>query len=437
MRCDQLLNFYAMCLIFEHIYTDVFAVLMEDFREARLARRNSKTVEKRYRQAGLQQFFAAALGHFTHEQVVRCKLFKIIPQARGNGSTVDGVGTGSHVESSSGTRGAAFWLWRHTAKRSKTRSLVVARARKRKDTHLLLSGWASLKKFAMLCHFKSCIAESQGSLRVLKSLKYSMQTSSCFSLFHMTKQVTANFHRCWIMLQACSHGLTTRWSRLVSAAKTFLFKKRKRYAETFRMYRLHSQEAAQMRCARVHLSIRQGFLLRCLALREWRHVAVLGHLAIFRCSASRLMRLLTQASGLEIGNSILGRQDMLGMVQSTSDMCTGRSVKLLWKRLGFAQWCAVIEDSRKEGRRRQILQQMHLKKIICSMLQHWESCNLEASSGDQRQRLLFSRWDLICTSIRHFIKQCTWEVRLGKLTPLDLAGFEIAIAITFACKHLT
>jgi hypothetical protein len=205
------------------------------------------------------------------------------------------------------------------------------------------------------------------------------------------------------MLQACSHGLTTRWSRLVSAAKTFLFKKRKRYAETFRMYRLHAQEAAQMRCARVHLSSRQGFLLRCLALREWRHVCVLCHLAISRCRASRLMRLLTQARGFEIGNGILGRQDMLGMVQSASDMCTGRSVKLLWKRLVFAQWCTVIKDSRKEGRRRQTLQQIHLKRIICCMLQHWESCNLEASSVTQRQRLLFSRWDLICISTRHFI----------------------------------
>lgn len=402
MRCDLLLNVYAMCLIFEHIHTDVFAVLMEDFREARLARRNSKTVEKRYRQAGLQQVFAAAVGPFTHEEVLRCKLVKITPQARGNGSTLDGGGPGSHCASSSGTRGAAFWLWRHAAKRSKTRTLVVARALKRKDTQLLLSGWALLRKFAMLCHFQSCVAESQCSLRVLKSLKYSTQTSSCFYLFHVTKQVTLKFHRCWIMLLACSHGLTTRWSRLVSAAKTFLFKKRKRYAETFRMYRLHAQEAAQMRCARVHLSSRQAFLLRYLALREWRHVAVLGHLAISRCRTSRLMRLLTQG-GLEIGNGILGRQDLLGMVQSTSDMCAGRSVKLLWKRLGFAQWCAVIEDRRKEGRRRQTLRQMHVKKNICSMLQHWESCNLEASSGTQRQRLLFSRWDLICISTRHFI----------------------------------
>jgi hypothetical protein len=177
---DLLLNVYARCLIFEHIHTDVFAVLMEDFREARLARRNSKTVEKRYGQAVLQQFFAVAVGPFSHEEVLRCKLVKITPQARGNGSTVDSGGTGSHGESSSGTRGAAFWLWRHTAKRSKTRTLVVARALKRKDTQLLLSGWASLKKFEMLCHFQSYVEESQGSLRVLKSLKYSVQTSSSF-----------------------------------------------------------------------------------------------------------------------------------------------------------------------------------------------------------------------------------------------------------------
>ena len=200
--------------------------------------------------------------------------------------------------------------------------------------------------------------------------------------------------------------LTARWLHLVSTAKVYLFKKRKRYAELWRTYRVHAQEAAQMRCARVRLSGRQGFLLQCLALSEWRKITLLGHMATSRCRTSRLMWLLTSADGVQIGDGILGRQDFLGTMHSSALVCRSRSVKLLWKRLGFEQWNAVMEDGRKEGRRRQALRHLHVKKMVCSMMLHWERCNLEASCGTQRQRLLFSRYGLIC------IPTCLLDMRI-------------------------
>ena len=183
--------------------------------------------------------------------------------------------------------------------------------------------------------------------------------------------------------------MVAKWIHLTSFAKDILVRQRRRDAQWWKSQRLHAQNSAQMRCARVHRNNTHGVVLLRLVLREWSYASLLSLTLTCKLFCSRMIGLVVNAEGTQICHRILGRQYLLNFMGKS--IIAIDKTKLVWKRAVWDQWCIVLVASRESSRKQQMVQHRHVKMMTSIVMQNWERFHIKKCKSTQQQRLLFSR----------------------------------------------
>ncbi len=348
------------------LVVSAFEILVDQVREARLARKRGKEVETLHVKAVACWLFATTTHMGPEEAATTFRLFSMSGMKSGKGIATSHPGSKSKALMPARSadfrvlRDATFWIWRRSANDLKAKERIVARARSRKDRLLLTSGFMMLKNFVTAIDSAGAYAKSKDDLASLQYFKHWIMT-----LFHIDM-------------------VNRKWKRLSVFVKGLTFKKRKSYAQTWKSCRSMAQEAAVMRCSRVHFANFRGSVLLRLAFMDWIQAALSKHLKFLKC-------LVSSAVMCRRNQIVDGIRDLVGLQGNVS---TDNPAHFLCKRMVFVQWLAITAKLRRTRKKSRIVEHRTWKKILGCFLQCW--CNV------MRLRLL-SRCRLLTKTMQHLL----------------------------------